>query len=229
MRRFSRSFLSRRQSRLETIRDETIRVLPRASPHPEHSSRWIFSYLPVSLTSLSLDIRSSPATANRHWIKQLPLTKTSAPVCAPSHSMSPFCFFLGPSNLPRMQDKLASHSQKVQGITKSTSCQCDGGFPCLSSGNRSLGSRAPGANKVPLLLTAFDSYFAHPALLLPSQRPDPARQKCCRKLAVFWDHAQEKQKVSKDPHLIDPSCMWRQESAPLLQYLIGSVLKKCQP
>lgn len=88
MRRFSRSFLSRRQSRLETIRDETIRVLPRASPHPEHSSRWIFSYLPVSLTSLSLDIRSSPATANRHWIKQLPLTKTSVPVCALSHSTS---------------------------------------------------------------------------------------------------------------------------------------------
>lgn len=147
----------------------------------------------------------------------------------PFHVSHPFCFFLGPSNLPRMQDKLASHSQKVQGITKSTSCQCDGGFPCLSSGNRPLGSRAPGANKVPLVLTAFDSYFAHPALLLPLQRPDPARQKCCRKLAVFWNHAQEKQKVSKDLHLIDPSCMWRQESAPLLQHLIGSVLKKCQP
>lgn len=125
-----------------------------------------------------------------------------------------------------MQDKLASHSQKTQKIIKSTSRQCDGGFPSFSSINISLGSRAPGDNKDPVVLTAFESYFAHPALLLPLQRPDSARQKCFRKLAFSWDHAQDKQKVTRDPHLIDLSCTWRQESLPLLQQLTGGVVKQ---
>lgn len=120
MRKFSRSFLSRRQSRLETTRDETVRVLSRASPHPENSHGWIFSCLPVSLTSLSLKIRSSPATEKWHWIKQLPHPKTSASVCALSHSMSPtlFASSLVPATFLECRTSLPATARKCKELPR---------------------------------------------------------------------------------------------------------------